>query len=381
MLKRLQIYLAVVVLSVSFLFAVSGKATGTTYTVDGDVNDLFFSQGGSFSITTSAGTGGTISPANATLDIMNNPGQAFNVLPNTGYSIASVSGCGLSTNTYTSIINQACTITATFSANPVNGTCGSSSGGTFTTAPTGNLCSAGTASAVSGSGPWTWTCGGTNGGSNASCSANISTNSSTIHSLKIVKLGTGNGTVSGSNIDCGSTCSASFNSGSSVTLSAVISSGSTFAGWSGGGCSGTGTCSLTMDADKTVLAIFTAPAQSAPSADNCKASIYTQSSIYHLNTPIIEFFSTGLLPAYYNADFEYVPTTDGSLWFKVSTADVVADTTSFINCQATLLSQNGSDYYLFVPRLILGNASYWVLLQYSPGGSGIMFKVVNYGQN
>ena len=54
---------------------------------------------------------------------------------------------------------------------PVNGTCGSASGGTFSTAPSTNLCSIGTASAMTGSGPWTWTCPGSDGGADANCSA------------------------------------------------------------------------------------------------------------------------------------------------------------------------------------------------------------------
>lgn len=54
---------------------------------------------------------------------------------------------------------------------PVNGACGSANGGTFTNAPTTNLCSVGTTSALSGSGPWTWSCTGSDGGSTASCSA------------------------------------------------------------------------------------------------------------------------------------------------------------------------------------------------------------------
>ena len=57
---------------------------------------------------------------------------------------------------------------------PVNGTCGASNGATLTNQPTTNLCSAGTASSVSGTGPWSWSCFGTNGGSTASCSAQIS---------------------------------------------------------------------------------------------------------------------------------------------------------------------------------------------------------------
>jgi hypothetical protein len=54
----------------------------------------------------------------------------------------------------------------------VDGACGSSNGADLTSAPTANLCSAGTASSVSGSGPWSWSCAGSNGGTTAICSAN-----------------------------------------------------------------------------------------------------------------------------------------------------------------------------------------------------------------
>jgi hypothetical protein len=54
---------------------------------------------------------------------------------------------------------------------PVSGVCGSASGAEMTTAPTTSLCSIGTASAVIGNGPWTWTCAGSSGGRAASCQA------------------------------------------------------------------------------------------------------------------------------------------------------------------------------------------------------------------
>ncbi|MFA6330293.1 MAG: carboxypeptidase-like regulatory domain-containing protein [Candidatus Micrarchaeia archaeon] len=54
----------------------------------------------------------------------------------------------------------------------VVGACGSSNGANFYSAPSSGLCNAGTASAVSGSGPWSWTCTGAYGGATASCSAN-----------------------------------------------------------------------------------------------------------------------------------------------------------------------------------------------------------------
>ncbi|UPU37859.1 putative Ig domain-containing protein [Geomonas paludis] len=53
----------------------------------------------------------------------------------------------------------------------VNATCGSSYGKSFAASPATNLCSAGDASQVKGSGPWSWTCSGSGGGRNAYCSA------------------------------------------------------------------------------------------------------------------------------------------------------------------------------------------------------------------
>src|SRR4051794_19208226 len=43
-----------------------------------------------------------------------------------------------------------------------------------------------------------------------------------------------------------------------VTLAATAASGSTFSGWSSAGCSGTGSCKVTINADTTVTATFTA---------------------------------------------------------------------------------------------------------------------------
>ncbi|MGE0453570.1 MAG: FG-GAP-like repeat-containing protein [Vicinamibacteria bacterium] len=90
------------------------------------------------------------------------------------------------------------------------------------------------------------------------------TGASTSHVLSVTKSGAGAGTVTSSpaGIDCGSDCSEAYASGSLVTLTATPSAGSTFAGWSGGGCSGTGACSVVMTASTTVAAAFDAlPAQ------------------------------------------------------------------------------------------------------------------------
>jgi hypothetical protein len=79
-------------------------------------------------------------------------------------------------------------------------------------------------------------------------------------SLTVKKAGVGTGTVSSepAGINCGSTCTAKFTQGSKVTLKATAVSGSTFAGWSGEGCTGTGTCVVTLEeANATVTATFT----------------------------------------------------------------------------------------------------------------------------
>jgi hypothetical protein len=77
------------------------------------------------------------------------------------------------------------------------------------------------------------------------------------YTLTVVKAGTGSGTVTSSptGINCGSDCSEAYNEGTDVILTATASASSTFTGWSGA-CSGTGQCSVTMDADKTVTATF-----------------------------------------------------------------------------------------------------------------------------
>lgn len=74
--------------------------------------------------------------------------------------------------------------------------------------------------------------------------------------LKVIKVGTGIVTSSPAGIYCGATCEAKFEEGKEVTLTATASVGATFAGWSGSGCSGIGTCKVTMSAAKEVTATF-----------------------------------------------------------------------------------------------------------------------------
>lgn len=56
---------------------------------------------------------------------------------------------------------------------PVVGVCGAAHGVAVASAPAASLCAGGTASAVAGAGPWTWSCVGENGGATAGCAASL----------------------------------------------------------------------------------------------------------------------------------------------------------------------------------------------------------------
>jgi uncharacterized repeat protein (TIGR03803 family) len=77
--------------------------------------------------------------------------------------------------------------------------------------------------------------------------------------LTISKDGSGTGAVTSDPgaITCGSICSWWFVDSTAVTLSAAPATGSSFTGWSGEGCSGTGTCGVTIDQSRSVTATFT----------------------------------------------------------------------------------------------------------------------------
>jgi len=76
-----------------------------------------------------------------------------------------------------------------------------------------------------------------------------------LFTLSVNETGSGTVTSSPTGIDCGSTCSANYASGTQVTLTATPVSGGSFTGWSGA-CSGTGSCIVTMNAAKSVSATF-----------------------------------------------------------------------------------------------------------------------------
>jgi hypothetical protein len=120
----------------------------------------------------------------------------------------------------------------------------------------------------------------------------------------------GSGSISGTGITCGSDCSESYSSGTKVTLTAKPTTGATFSGWSGA-CSGsTATCTVTMDATKTVKAGFTAQNPSDCVFDWAERdfpqyfSPAKASSAYYQNYYYRYYATTGV----------YLATNDNILW-------------------------------------------------------------------
>ncbi|HEX7995026.1 MAG TPA: cellulase family glycosylhydrolase, partial [Streptosporangiaceae bacterium] len=74
--------------------------------------------------------------------------------------------------------------------------------------------------------------------------------------LTVTASGSGTVTSAAAGINCGAACSGSYLGGTSFTLTATPTNGSTFAGWSGA-CTGTGPCTVAMTATRSVTATFT----------------------------------------------------------------------------------------------------------------------------
>jgi hypothetical protein len=139
-------------------------------------------------------------------------------------------------------------------ASVVNGACGPANNEVFSSAPAANLCGAGnTASSVSGAGPWSWTCQGTNKGITLNCAA-----AKAAGTLTIVKNGTGSGTVTSgrTGISCGVTCAAPFPEGF-VTLTASPAAASVFTSWEGCTSVYDTSCITDITASTTIIANFT----------------------------------------------------------------------------------------------------------------------------
>ena len=107
------------------------------------------------------------------------------------------------------------------------------------------------------------------------------------YTLTVTTLGTGNGTVTDnfSLINCtdtagvqSGTCSATYNSGTTVNLTATAVSPATFGGW-GGACTGTGACSVVMNSAQSVTASFVPLPVTQPVTFSCPGGVYPCSNV------------------------------------------------------------------------------------------------------
>jgi len=248
--------------NISSNHTIEARFAATTYTVTA-------------SPSASAGLGGNISPA-GTLTYNYGDSQTFTISPDTanGYYVADVLVDGKSVGAVTQYplnnITANHTITAIFSnasSHVIRASVGS--GGSIT--PYGdksvNLYTSQTFTIIPNDGyhvidvlvdgasvgrVTTYTF------SNVTSDHSISASFSNTYTLTILKSGDNAGTVTSDigGIDCGANCTAAYAPGTMVTLTATPDANSTFTGWSGA-CTGTDkTCTVTMDADKIINAIF-----------------------------------------------------------------------------------------------------------------------------
>jgi 6-phosphogluconolactonase (cycloisomerase 2 family) len=135
------------------------------------------------------------------------------------------------------------------------------------------------------------------------------------HTLNVSLTGSGNGSVLDGTgaISCPSACSHAYTAGTVVSLTATSALGSTFTGWSGGGCGGTGACQVIMNADMAVTATFTGvPGPPAVVATGAPVITSTTSAVFSatvnpegLTTSVV--FEYG--PQLPNTAFSYTSTT------------------------------------------------------------------------
>ena len=213
-----------------------------------------------------AGTGGvTWSSSNPSVATIDAGGRATAIARGTT-TIAVTDGSGNSGNTTLTVtdlntlsVALAGTGAGSVSSSPAGINCGTDCTETYPAGTTVTL----TAAPINGSSFAGWTGGGCTG--TASCTVTLTADTTITarfdrptFSLTVSRSGGGAGAVNSNpaGITCGVDCAETYPSGTVVTLTAAPNSGSFFAGWSGGGCTGTGTCTVTLSAAATVDARF-----------------------------------------------------------------------------------------------------------------------------
>jgi hypothetical protein len=246
-------------------YTISGTVgvVGATITYTGTTSGSTSSSGstGTYSITVSSGWSGTVTPTLTGYTFSPTSTTYTDVTSNQTTNYAAIA---TTSKNYTLTLLKSGTGTGTVTSSPSGNTCrstcsssyGSYASGTIVTlseTPDSNSSFLGWSGACSGTGLCSVTMS-----SAETVTATFNLLTSSKYTLVVKKSGTGSGTVtsSPSGISCGLTCSKAYNSGTVVTLTAYPNWWTVFTGWSGAGCSGTGSCTVAMDANETVTANF-----------------------------------------------------------------------------------------------------------------------------
>jgi Divergent InlB B-repeat domain len=104
--------------------------------------------------------------------------------------------------------------------------------------------------------------------------------------LTIARAGAGSGTVSGGGLTCGASCSAPFEKGTAVTLTASPEAGSSFSNWAGCDTATGVTCTVTLNANKTVTATFNQAQVTLISSDITTPTTWQSGNVYQVTKRI-----------------------------------------------------------------------------------------------
>jgi hypothetical protein len=239
----------------SLIVAPSGNGTGTVTS-----NPTGISCGTTCSHTFTANQMVTLTAAPATSSTFT--GWSGGGCTGTGTCTVTIDGSKTVTATFT-LKTFALTVTkvgsGTVTSNPAGINCGATCSHTFNYSTTPVTLTAAPASGYIFSG-FSGACTGMTCSVTMTAARNVTATFTQVHTLTVTKPGDGTGTVTGGSISCGTTCTQTSTTGTMVTLTAAASTASstqsTFLGWSGGGCSGTGPCTVTLNANVTVTANF-----------------------------------------------------------------------------------------------------------------------------
>ncbi|WP_420267226.1 S8 family serine peptidase [Candidatus Magnetominusculus dajiuhuensis] len=213
--------------------------------------------------------------------------------------------------------------------------------------------------------------------SSKTVTATFTATTSSTYTLNVSKSGTGTGTItsSPSGISCGSACSSSYASGTSVMLTATTDNGSTFTSWSGCDSTTNNYCDVTMSSAKSVTAVFTAAGSDYTDASTAINTMYSQyaswfgsksgsiaTGTFGSSTYYVQWFSNGAALVAWTDGYMY--TYYNNTWYSLGvswqTSNDLAKATAKINA---VYAQYASWFGSKVGSVLTGTsgpASYYV---------------------